>query len=240
MKSLSNTIIIVLILAVGLLAGILIGKKSQAPNQQDQLAVLEEPQDLGQEDFSDYVDEQPGPVHEYETSPRETKNPICVGEFCDGSGAGDGVERTVLQVPIIVNDGGPIGCGVSVRFMPHAVPQTVAVLNATYAKLFALEATSGVQGDPYHNYIADQHQLRFDRAEILNGTASVYLLGSIMGMHCGDPAFRAQIEQAAFQFDTVDSLVVYLNGQVYDWCQLDQSSGEGPCGDGPQYWVAEK
>jgi hypothetical protein len=59
--------------------------------------------------------------------------------------------------------------------------------------------------------------------------------------HCAEPSLRAQINSAAFQFDTVNKIEVYLNGSLFDWCSLDDADvSESKCDKIPQYWVDEK
>lgn len=221
----------IILLAIGLLVGVLLSspQRTHAPTN-DQLHTEVSGEESIDPDTIDAIDQSSG-----------TKEPICVGEFCDGSGDADDTSHlTVLEIPLISTvPGGDIGCGVSVFFAPHAIPKTKGVLNATYEKLFSLAAESEVPSDMMMNYIAFEHQLSFDKVSLSKGIARVYLSGQILASHCGIPAFRAQMEQAALQFDTVDTVEFYLNNQLYNWCQKDESDGEGPCPENPQYWVVD-
>ncbi len=111
-------------------------------------------------------------------------------------------------------DFGPFGCGQYLNFHTVEVPKTSAVLNAVYTQLFTLPYE--VSGTEDKNIIAYQQNLDFDSVTITNGNANLYLSGSVMGNHCGDEVFRHQIEQSAFQFDTVSSITVFVNNEIFD------------------------
>lgn len=146
---------------------------------------------------------------------------------------------TTINVPLVNNNSigqfGPFGCGAYISFIPRQVPETSAVLNATYNWLFS--NPSSFDGGNFHNVIATQTNLDFQSVEIINGTAKVYLTGSVMGNHCADATFGAQIEQAAFQYPTVNDIEVYVNGELFNWCDIsDAGPSEGNCANSPQLW----
>lgn len=151
---------------------------------------------------------------------------------------------TLIQVPLVSYQSGqigPFGCGAYITFTSLEIPETTGVLHAVYDNIFN-QISSDVSGEnaDIQNVIATQTGLTYDSVEIVNGAASLYLSGTIMTNSCADPAFRGQIEAAAFQFDTVESLTVFVNGQIFDWCSLDQSDGEGPCPETPQLWIVNQ
>ena len=216
-----------LLLVIGLMAGIFLSspRHTQAPSsvsEIDQNAVIEIDADTNEASL--------------------TKDAICIGEFCDGSGEADDISHlTVLNIPLISTSGeGTIGCGVALFFAPHAVEKTSGVMKATYEKLFSLAAESDVPSDMIMNYVAFENQLSFSKVSLKNGVARVYVSGQIMASHCAIPAFRAQMEQAALQFDTVQKVEFYVNNALYNWCEKDESGGEGPCPENPQYWIVDK
>ena len=182
---------------------------------------------------------------ENNTSTVKTRVPskyVCVGEYCDGSMSGDDYKEkyTVVQIPL-TTDGGTIGCGAKLFFAPHAVPKTTAVLDATYRLLFDLKPNPEIPADGFRNVVGAYTQLFYDRVTLQNGVAQLYLTGTMYGPgHCAEPELRAQIDQAALQFPTVQKLEVYLNGKIFDWCTMDVSDGEGPCPEQPQLWITEK
>lgn len=153
---------------------------------------------------------------------------------------------TTINVPLISNDSGdfgPFGCGAYITFVPQQVPQTQAVLNATYEWLFTNPADINIGGSSYVNTIASvgSGPVEFDSVDIVNGVAKIYLTGSIYANHCGDPAFGAQIEQAALQYSTVNNIEVYLNGTLFDWCALSQADpSESGCDTTPKPWNTQR
>jgi hypothetical protein len=58
--------------------------------------------------------------------------------------------------------------------------------------------------------------LQFDSATVLGGVARIYLTGSLSGLAgvCDDPRAKIQIEETALQFPTVQSVELYLNGEL--------------------------
>lgn len=150
---------------------------------------------------------------------------------------------TTIQLPLASmetsGDFGPFGCGQYINYHPVEVPETTAPLTAVYEQLFSLPYE--VDGSDDKNILASQENLSFDLVEIEDGMALVYLSGTVMGNHCADEVFRHQIQESAFQFDTVDSITVFLNGEVFDWCSLsDADPSESGCDENPKPWVAEE
>jgi len=103
------------------------------------------------------------------------------------------------------------GCD-RVVLVPVTVATTSAPLTAALQALFRLSTTT-VSG--FFNYIDRTNEtLSFDRVTILNGTANIYLTGSLSGLAgvCDDPRAAIQIEETALQFATVNKVQIYLNG----------------------------
>jgi hypothetical protein len=151
---------------------------------------------------------------------------------------------TTVQIPLASmaesGDFGPFGCNAYLNFHEIEVPQTTGVLGAVYEQLFSLpyEAIPGVDDK---NIIASHENLDFDYVEISDGDALVYLTGTVMGNHCADEVFRHQIEQSAFQFDTVDSITVFVNNEIFDWCDIsDADASESGCDINPKLWIKQK
>lgn len=176
------------------------------------------------------------------TVPEGERNPdreICVGEYCDGSMSGED-NFTVVQIPLITS-GGDIGCGNKVFLSPYTVePKTKAVMDATYEVLFDLKPRSEIEADDIHNIVGTETKLWYDSVTLEDGVATLSLAGKPQNVsHCAAPAFRAQIEEAALQFDTVDTLQVYLNGDLWDWCDYEEADPqESGCDTTPKYWIA--
>lgn len=152
-------------------------------------------------------------------------------------------ETTIVKIPLApmeqAGDFGPFGCGQYLNFHPVEVPKTTSVLTAVYTQLF--NSSYEFPGTDDKNIIASQENLNFDSVTITDGNANLYLSGFVMGNHCGDEVFRHQIEQSAFQFDTVDSITVYVNNEIFDWCSIsDAGPEEGFCAQGPLLWIKQK
>ena len=152
-------------------------------------------------------------------------------------------EATTVRIPLApmeeAGEFGPFGCGQYLNFHPIEVPKTSGVLSAVYTQLFSLPYE--VSGTDDKNIITAQENLNFDSVVISDGDALVYLSGSVMGNHCADEVFRHQIEQAAFQFDSIDSITVFVNNEIFNWCSIsDAGPDEGPCADGPILWIKQK
>lgn len=170
-----------------------------------------------------------------------------ISTFIVNPPAQGGGNTTTIMVPLIISsesefasaDFGPFGCGAYISFVQRQVPQTSAVLNATYNWLFS--NPSSFDGGNYYNTIATQTNLDFQSVEIVNGVAKVYLTGSVMGAHCGDATFAAQIEQTAFQYPTVEDIEVYVNGEIFDWCDIsDADPEESGCDTTPKLWNSQR
>ena len=128
---------------------------------------------------------------------------------------------TVDTVKIAVLDTGNVtanpmrGCDRLVLVDQDITP-TATPLTAALEKLFSIESEDV---DGWFNYIDRTNDtLTFDSVSVASGVASVYLSGSATGFAgvCDDPRPRIQIEETALQFDTVDSVQIYLNGALDD------------------------
>ncbi len=149
---------------------------------------------------------------------------------------GDTARSVTISVPYISGEG-DVGCGVGIKFVSYQVPHTKGVLNAVYTKLF--DRSQGIA--PEYRNTVQAYELTYDSVTLSDGVARVYLSGSMYGPdHCALPELRALIDQAAFQFDTVDTVTVYLNGEIYDWCEKDVSGGETGCPAEKQLWIDKK
>lgn len=154
---------------------------------------------------------------------------------------------TTIQVPLIINGDatspqqiGPFGCGSYMVLMNRPIPATQGVLNAVYDWMFSHPVS--YDDNNYSNIVAAYPQLDYSNVTITNGTAKVYLTGSMAGGpgHCAEPAMAAQIEQAAFQYPSVQRIEVYLNNQLFDWCSISDAPDEGFCANGAMLWAKNK
>lgn len=120
---------------------------------------------------------------------------------------------------------------IGTTFSQYQVPKSPAVLKAVYTQLFK---NAGNQNAVWNGY-------SFNSVSIHDKTATVNLNGS--WYPAGDMSsysFREMIKAAAFQYPTVDTLVVKENGSIIDWCMDDMSNGEGGCPAQPQHWIEAK
>lgn len=121
--------------------------------------------------------------------------------------------------------------GNAVRFTEYTVPKSLGVLHASYEKLFELYSNeSGYNGLAYDSIILD------------NGVARLFLSGS--WYPAGDLSgayMRHNINETAFQYDSVDTIEVYLNDNLFDWCIDSQADiSESHCDTTPKFWIDEK
>lgn len=103
------------------------------------------------------------------------------------------------------------GCD-RVILVDRDVAPTSAPLTAALRELFAMTET---EVDGLGNFIPrTRATLAFDRAEVTDGTAKVYLIGKLSGLAgvCDDPRTKIQIEETALQFPTVQRVELYLDG----------------------------
>ncbi len=165
-------------------------------------------------------DEEPIRVNERATNTRSdtdtngTSSPgVSVGSSSAPSLGGN--ESTTLSIAMLDYEGtsnGPMrGCDKLV-FVEEVVPKTSIPLTVALQTLFSYTG-SEVKG--HDNFIASvRDTLSFERAEVVNGTAKIYLTGALTGLGgvCDDPRAKIQIEETALRFETVDRVELYLNG----------------------------
>lgn len=134
-----------------------------------------------------------------------------------GSGTGAGAATsTVVAIALLDTTGNgvgkPRGCD-TVTIAMRTLPYTTAPLAAALKELFAYP--EGTQPSIQYNFIARTAKtLAFDHATVENGTANIYLTGSLSGLAgiCDDSRAAIQLEETALQFPTVQKVQLYLNG----------------------------
>ena len=103
------------------------------------------------------------------------------------------------------------GCD-NINLVTRSVATTTAPLTSALAALFA--EPEGSQPSATYNFIArTKSTLKFDHATVVNGTANIYLTGSLSGLAgvCDDPRAAIQLEETALQFPTVKKVQLFLN-----------------------------
>ncbi len=107
------------------------------------------------------------------------------------------------------------GCDM-VAMVTRDIEETETPLTVAMNELFSIDREE-VQG--FRNFMARTNDtLSFNRAEVNNGTANIYLEGELSGLAgaCDNPRARIQIEETALQFATVEDVQIYLNGEATD------------------------
>lgn len=117
---------------------------------------------------------------------------------------------------VALNDNGAsgpvIGCQDSIIAVERQIAPTVAPMTAAYNELLSLNSQYYGQSGLYNALY--QSNLSLQNITIQNRQASVYLTGSVVqGGVCDAPRIQAQLEQVALQYNTVDTVQVFVNGQ---------------------------
>ncbi|MEZ4617585.1 MAG: GerMN domain-containing protein [Caldilineaceae bacterium] len=105
-----------------------------------------------------------------------------------------------------------IGCGDSVVAVEVEIEPTISPLTAALGELFDINDRFYGQSGLYNALY--QSDLAVERIDIVDGVASIYLTGTLrVGGVCDEPRVRAQIEETALQYYTVDEVRIYVNGE---------------------------
>ncbi len=108
-----------------------------------------------------------------------------------------------------------IGCGDSAVAVQVPIQSTPGVLKAAYQALLAIKSRDYGQSGLYNALY--QSNLTLDSAKIENGLATIHLSGSLtLGGECDNPRVKAQLEQTALQFSTVQSVAIFVNDKPLD------------------------
>jgi hypothetical protein len=126
--------------------------------------------------------------------------------------------RTTIYLIAIGDDGQigkVIGCGDSVVPVEVEIDPTIAPLTAALNRLLALETREYGQSGLYNAlYRSD---LTLESIDIEDGEAMIELSGDlVLGGACDNPRVRAQLQQTALQYATVDQVTVFINGEPLD------------------------
>ena len=108
--------------------------------------------------------------------------------------------------------GKKIGCNDSVVSAVVMIEPTLGVLQAALTELFKLEGQPYYGQSGLYNALYQSH-LSIDSLNILNREAIVKLKGTLQsGGVCDAPRIKAQLEEIALQFSTIDKVSIYING----------------------------
>lgn len=98
----------------------------------------------------------------------------------------------------------------------RTVDETTMPLTTALEELFSIEEV-WLNNQEHYNFIAKTRDtLSFERASVDGGIARVYLSGELSGLAgvCDNPRADIQIEETALQFDSVNSVEIYLNNEL--------------------------
>jgi hypothetical protein len=107
--------------------------------------------------------------------------------------------------------GKEIGCGDSVVPVEVPVEPTVAPLTAALKELLAVEERLYGQSGLYNALF--RSDLQVESVAVEDGEAVIRLTGTLnLGGACDAPRIRAQLEETALQYSTVNTVSIYING----------------------------
>jgi len=126
--------------------------------------------------------------------------------------------RTSIYL-IAVGDAGQsgeeIGCEDSVIPVEVEIEPTVAPLTAALNQLLAIEDREYGQSGLYNALY--QSDLTLEDVRIVDGEAVIELSGTLtLGGVCDEPRVRAQLQETALQYSTVDRVSIFINGTPLD------------------------
>lgn len=126
-----------------------------------------------------------------------------------------GAEEVLIYLIAIGDNGASgkkIGCGDSLVAVNVQIQPTLGVLRAALNELFALRGQKDYAGSGLYNALY-QSNLSIESLNIINREAIMRLKGSlVLGGVCDAPRVKAQLEQSALQFSSVDKASVFING----------------------------
>ncbi len=122
---------------------------------------------------------------------------------------------TRVNIYMIGMGGGSVGCGDQVVPVRRDVAQTAAPLTAALNLLLAQKTQYYGESGLYNALY--QSNLRIASITRSGGAWTIRLTGTLqLGGVCDNPRVKAQLEQTALQFGTVQSVRYTINGQPLD------------------------
>ena len=130
--------------------------------------------------------------------------------------ASAGLDRVNIYL-VAVEDNGvsgkKIGCGDSLVPVEVRIATTPGVLRAALNELFKLEGQEYYGESGLYNALY-QSQLSITDVAVVDGEARIFLTGYlVLGGVCDNPRVEEQLKAIALQFNTVNSVSVYINGE---------------------------
>jgi Sporulation and spore germination len=134
-------------------------------------------------------------------------------------------KTTSVRIYLIAIGGGGrtdrrIGCGDSLVAVARSIAPTTTPLSAAMRLLLSDHHRYYGQSGLYNALY--QSRLRLQRAAVVKGKATIYLVGTMrLGGVCDDPRAGAQLRQTARQFPTVHSVAIFINNTPL-WKRLSE------------------
>ena len=127
-----------------------------------------------------------------------------------------GLDRVNIYL-VAVGDNGIsgklIGCGDSLVPVEVRIAPTLGVLRAALNELFKLEDQQYYGESGLYNALYQSH-LSITDVAVVDGEARINLQGSLtLGGVCDNPRVEEQLKAIALQFNTVNRVSVYINGE---------------------------
>lgn len=145
---------------------------------------------------------------------RATSTPFSVVQSQDENGGNLFTSTNIYLVALedAGQSGQEIGCSDSIIPVEVQIEPTIAPLTAALETLLAIDERFYGQSGLYNALY--QSDLAVERIDIVNGVASIYLTGEYsIGGVCDEPRFRAQLEETALQYYTVNEVRIFINGE---------------------------
>ena len=145
-----------------------------------------------------------------------TLTPIVIPPTATTSAGASQVNIYLIALEDNGASGKKIGCNDSVVPVVVNIQPTLGVLRAALTELFKLEGQPYYGQSGLYNALA-QSDLAIQSLDIVNRLAVIRLTGSLLsGGVCDDPRIKAQLEEIALQFSTIDQVSIYINGIPLD------------------------
>lgn len=130
--------------------------------------------------------------------------------------ASGGLDRVNIYL-VAVDDNGVsgklIGCGDSLVPVEVRIAPTLGVLRAALAELLKLEGKQYYGESGLYNALYQSH-LTIEDVAVIGREARIFLKGNLaLGGECDNPRAEEQLKALALQFNTVDQVSVFINGE---------------------------
>jgi len=144
-------------------------------------------------------------------TPLPTFTPIILPPTSTPSQGATSIKIFLIALEDNGSTGKKIGCNDSVIPVLINIEPTLAVLKASLNELLKLEGQREYGLSGLYNSLYQSH-LSIDSLNIVNREAIIKLKGTFtLGGVCDDPRAKAQLEETALQFNTIDRVSIFIN-----------------------------